>query len=24
MKLPAWQTLAPGASVDLAFNYYLP
>ncbi|WP_030774601.1 chitinase C-terminal domain-containing protein, partial [Streptomyces sp. NRRL S-575] len=24
LKLPAWQTLAPGASVDLAFNYYLP
>ncbi|GHC85650.1 chitinase C-terminal domain-containing protein [Streptomyces flavofungini] len=24
LKLPAWQTLAPGASVDLSFNYYLP
>ncbi|CAL9386588.1 Chitodextrinase [Streptomyces sp. enrichment culture] len=24
LKLPAWQSLAPGASVDLAFNYYLP
>ncbi|MFI8827307.1 chitinase C-terminal domain-containing protein [Streptomyces sp. NPDC053431] len=24
LKLPAWQSLAPGATVDLAFNYYLP
>ncbi|WP_411575015.1 chitinase C-terminal domain-containing protein [Streptomyces fradiae] len=24
LKLPAWQTLAPGASVELSFNYYLP
>ncbi|MFC8175371.1 chitinase C-terminal domain-containing protein [Streptomyces sp. NPDC013012] len=24
LKLPAWQTLAPGATVDLSFNYYLP
>ncbi|MFJ4877436.1 chitinase C-terminal domain-containing protein [Streptomyces sp. NPDC088745] len=24
LKLPAWQSLAPGASVDLSFNYYLP
>ncbi|MGA4843184.1 chitinase C-terminal domain-containing protein [Streptomyces sp. G45] len=24
LKLPGWQTLAPGASVDLSFNYYLP
>lgn len=24
LKLPAWQTLAPGTSVDLSFNYYLP
>ncbi|GGS03616.1 chitinase [Streptomyces aureoverticillatus] len=24
LKLPAWQTLAPGASADLSFNYYLP
>ncbi|KMS70992.1 chitinase [Streptomyces viridochromogenes] len=24
LKLPAWQTLAPGASVELDFVYYLP
>ncbi|CAL9639213.1 chitinase C-terminal domain-containing protein [Streptomyces sp. enrichment culture] len=24
LKLPAWQSLAPGATVDLSFNYYLP
>ncbi|WP_371614897.1 chitinase C-terminal domain-containing protein [Streptomyces sp. NBC_00454] len=24
LKLPAWQTLAPGASVQLDFVYYLP
>ncbi|GLW54955.1 chitinase [Kitasatospora phosalacinea] len=24
LKLPTWQTLAPGASVDVAFVYYLP
>ncbi|MFC9326323.1 chitinase C-terminal domain-containing protein [Kitasatospora sp. NPDC057015] len=24
VKLPGWQTLAPGASVDLDFTYYLP
>ncbi|MGW4164065.1 chitinase C-terminal domain-containing protein [Streptomyces sp. NPDC004788] len=24
LKLPAWQSLAPGATVDVAFNYYLP
>ncbi|GGR11225.1 chitinase C-terminal domain-containing protein [Streptomyces griseomycini] len=24
LKLPAWQPLAPGATVDLSFNYYLP
>ncbi|MEU8892855.1 chitinase C-terminal domain-containing protein [Streptomyces sp. NPDC048442] len=24
LKLPAWQALAPGASVELSFNYYLP
>ncbi|MER5889833.1 chitinase C-terminal domain-containing protein [Streptomyces sp. NPDC001941] len=24
LKLPSWQSLAPGASVDLSFNYYLP
>ncbi|GHH48263.1 chitinase C-terminal domain-containing protein [Streptomyces candidus] len=24
LKLPAWQSLAPGASVELSFNYYLP
>ncbi|GGR59058.1 chitinase C-terminal domain-containing protein [Streptomyces roseolus] len=24
LKLPAWQTLAPGATVELSFNYYLP
>ena len=23
-KLPAWQSLAPGASVTLTINYYLP
>ena len=24
LKLPAWQSLAPGASVELDFVYYLP
>ncbi|GGW89539.1 chitinase C-terminal domain-containing protein [Streptomyces chryseus] len=24
LKLPAWQTLAPGASIELDFVYYLP
>ncbi|WP_241844563.1 chitinase C-terminal domain-containing protein [Kitasatospora sp. CB01950] len=24
LKLPTWQSLAPGASVDVAFVYYLP
>ncbi|MFH8729334.1 chitinase C-terminal domain-containing protein [Streptomyces termitum] len=24
LKLPAWQSLAPGATIDLSFNYYLP
>lgn len=24
VKLPGWQSLAPGASVDLDFTYYLP
>ncbi|MFI2436632.1 chitinase C-terminal domain-containing protein [Streptomyces sp. NPDC018693] len=24
LKLPGWQSLAPGASVELSFNYYLP
>ncbi|MFF3349960.1 chitinase C-terminal domain-containing protein [Streptomyces sp. NPDC002779] len=24
LKLPSWQSVAPGASVELSFNYYLP
>jgi chitinase len=24
LKLPAWQSLAPGGTVELSFNYYLP